>query len=38
MKATVKNLLKITEIKSLHASDALAVALTAYYRNTLNGK
>jgi crossover junction endodeoxyribonuclease RuvC len=38
MKATVKNLLKITYIKSLHASDALAVALTAYYRNTLNGK
>ena len=34
MKATVKSLLKITDIKSLHASDALAVALTAFYRNS----
>jgi crossover junction endodeoxyribonuclease RuvC len=34
VKAAVKNLLKIGELKSLHASDALAIALTAYYRKT----
>lgn len=33
IKAAVKNLLKIRELKSLHASDALAIALTAFYRN-----
>lgn len=34
MKATIESLLKIAGIKSLHASDALAVALTAFYRNS----
>lgn len=32
IKATIKKLLRITDIKSLHVSDALAVALTAFYR------
>jgi crossover junction endodeoxyribonuclease RuvC len=32
IKATIKKLLKIPDIKSLHASDALAVALTAFFR------
>jgi crossover junction endodeoxyribonuclease RuvC len=32
MKATIRKLLGISGIKSLHASDALAVALTAFYR------
>jgi crossover junction endodeoxyribonuclease RuvC len=32
MKATIKKLLRIAEIKSFHASDALAVALAAFYR------
>jgi crossover junction endodeoxyribonuclease RuvC len=34
LRAAVKDLLKTKDIKSLHASDALAVALTAYYRKT----
>lgn len=38
LKAAVKSLLKITDIKSLHASDALAVALTAFYRNSFGEK
>jgi len=29
---TIKKLLKITDVKSFHASDALAIALTAFYR------
>lgn len=33
-KAIIK-LLKITEVKSFHASDALAVALAAFYRNDM---
>jgi crossover junction endodeoxyribonuclease RuvC len=37
MKA-IKKLLNISEVKSLHASDALAVALTASYRSRLKGK
>jgi crossover junction endodeoxyribonuclease RuvC len=37
MKAVIKNLLKISDIKSLHASDALAVALTAFYRKLPKG-
>ncbi len=32
VKETIKNLLKITDIKSFHAADALAIALTAFYR------
>jgi crossover junction endodeoxyribonuclease RuvC len=32
MKATIRKLLGVSGIKSLHASDALAVALTAFYR------
>src|SRR4030066_2471042 len=34
IKETIKNLLRITDVKSFHASDALAVALTAFYRKT----
>jgi crossover junction endodeoxyribonuclease RuvC len=34
LRAAVKDLLKTKDIKSLHASDALAVALTAFYRKT----
>jgi crossover junction endodeoxyribonuclease RuvC len=34
IKETIKRLLKITDIKSFHASDALAIALTAFYRKT----
>ena len=37
MKAVIKDLLKISDIKSLHASDALAVALTAFYRKLPKG-
>jgi crossover junction endodeoxyribonuclease RuvC len=33
MKAAVRKLLKVPGIKSSHASDALAIALTAFYRN-----
>ena len=32
MKAAIRRLLGVSGIKSLHASDALAVALTAFYR------
>jgi crossover junction endodeoxyribonuclease RuvC len=32
VKEAIKKLLKITNIKSFHASDALAIALTAFYR------
>lgn len=32
VKEAIKNLLKITDVKSFHATDALAVALTAFYR------
>jgi crossover junction endodeoxyribonuclease RuvC len=28
----IKNLLKMTDVKSFHATDALAIALTAFYR------
>lgn len=34
MKRTVKKLLNIPDLKSFHASDALAVALAAFYRKT----
>jgi len=34
VKETIKKLLKITDVKSFHASDALAIALTAFYRKT----
>jgi crossover junction endodeoxyribonuclease RuvC len=34
MKATIKKLLRLGEIKSFHASDALAVALAAFYRKS----
>lgn len=34
VKATIKKLLKISDVKSLHASDALAIALTAFYRKS----
>lgn len=32
VKETIKDLLDIADLKSFHASDALAIALTAYYR------
>ncbi len=32
IKETVKKLLKVPEVESLHAADALAIALTAFYR------
>lgn len=35
---TIMKLLNISEVKSLHASDALAVALAASYRSRLKGK
>jgi crossover junction endodeoxyribonuclease RuvC len=38
LKSAVKRLLNITDIQSPHASDALAVALTAYYRKSIGGK
>lgn len=34
MKATIKKLLRLADIKSFHASDALAVALAAFYRRS----
>jgi len=34
VRETIKKLLKITDVKTFHASDALAVALTAFYRKT----
>lgn len=37
IKETTKKLLKITDVKSFHASDALAVALTAFYRKNSRG-
>jgi crossover junction endodeoxyribonuclease RuvC len=33
VKEAIKDLLKITDVKSFHATDALAIALTAFYRN-----
>jgi crossover junction endodeoxyribonuclease RuvC len=38
VKETIKKLLKITDVKSFHASDALAIALTAFYRKTRKRK
>jgi crossover junction endodeoxyribonuclease RuvC len=35
VKETIKDLLDIADLKSFHASDALAIALTAYYRKAL---
>lgn len=35
VKEAIKALLDISDLKSFHASDALAIALTAYYRKTL---
>lgn len=35
VRETVKNLLKITDVSSYHASDALAIALTAFHRKVL---
>jgi crossover junction endodeoxyribonuclease RuvC len=32
VKETIKKLLNISDVKSFHASDALAIALTAFYR------
>jgi crossover junction endodeoxyribonuclease RuvC len=38
VKNAVKKLLDVDDIKSFHAADALAVALTAYYRNKTGSK
>jgi crossover junction endodeoxyribonuclease RuvC len=38
IKSTVKKQLGVEDIKSSHASDALAVALTAFYRKIVKGK
>jgi crossover junction endodeoxyribonuclease RuvC len=38
IKSAVKRLLYIKHIQSSHASDALAIALTAYYRKSFRGK
>jgi crossover junction endodeoxyribonuclease RuvC len=35
VKEAIKDLLKITDVKSFHATDALAIALTAFYRKNL---
>jgi crossover junction endodeoxyribonuclease RuvC len=32
IKEAIKNLLNMTDVKSFHATDALAIALTAFYR------
>ncbi len=32
IRETVKKLLRVTDVRSFHASDALAIALTAFYR------
>lgn len=32
IRETVKNLLRVTDVTSFHAADALAIALTAFYR------
>lgn len=32
VREAIKNLLKMTDVKSFHATDALAIALTAFYR------
>jgi len=38
VKSAVQKLLGIEDVKSFHAADALAVALTAYYRNKIRSK
>jgi crossover junction endodeoxyribonuclease RuvC len=38
VKTAIKKALKIRDIRSSHASDALAVALTAYYRGKIRVK
>jgi crossover junction endodeoxyribonuclease RuvC len=38
VRTRVRKLLKSGQIRSLHASDALAVALTAFYRKSFGGK
>jgi crossover junction endodeoxyribonuclease RuvC len=38
IKNAVQKLLGINDVKSFHASDALAVALTAFYRNDMRSK
>lgn len=38
VKETIKDLLNLSDLKSFHASDALAVALTAFYRKGGGGK
>ncbi len=34
VKATIRNMLRLNDLMSFHASDALAIALTAFYRKT----
>jgi len=38
MKSTVKRLLNVNDLRSSHAADALAVALTAFYRKSARVK
>ena len=38
VKNSVQKLLGVNDVKSFHAADALAVALTAYYRNSVRSK
>ncbi len=38
VKETIKKVLNITDVKSFHASDALAIALTAFYRRASGRK
>ncbi len=39
IKEAIKDVLKVTDVKSFHAADALAIALTAFYRkNSRKGR
>jgi crossover junction endodeoxyribonuclease RuvC len=38
VKDAVQKLLGVNDVKSFHATDALAVALTAFYRNNMRSK
>jgi len=38
VKNAVQRTLGIKDVRSFHASDALAVALTAFYRNNIRSK
>jgi crossover junction endodeoxyribonuclease RuvC len=38
VREAIKNLLQMTDVKSFHATDALAIALTAFYRKIRKGR